>query len=261
MNITSYLTKCILKHTPVSFSKYGDGEYYCSLGTIRHNCDYDSCTNNLQTEIKKSIKYMVEECDNSYIGLWHDTKNMDYWESLTTKAIRWAEYHTIIIDIKDMKREDSALEDKINLLKSIKNSSLKKIIVCNPLLVRATTLLNIQHMVQVPLRNWFDSHIDEIIQHISQVVDNQQFILITCCGMGAKVIISELSKKFPNGIFLDFGSALDLICTKRDSRGRDYSYDTLVEVLRDLLPEDWEDEKYNEVFEHAKVNMGVHLPN
>jgi hypothetical protein len=259
MNITAYLANCVSNKIPVSFSKYGDGEYYCATGKIAHNCDFDTCTNKLQIELKKSFKYMVDECENSYIGLWHDTKNMEYWQGLVNKKINWADYHTIIIDIKDMKRHDNNLDDKLRLFTSIKQSSLKKLIVCNPLLVRATKLLNIENMFQVPLRNWFDSHLDELIQNISSVIGEEQFILITCCGMGAKVIISELTKKFPNGIYLDFGSALDLLCTKRDSRGRDYSYDEIVTVFKELLPDDWEDEKYNEIFEYAKIHMGVHL--
>jgi len=261
MNITSYLTECVINKIPVSFSKYGDGEYYCVQGTLAHNCDFDNCTPILQCELKKSFQYMVEDCSNSYIGLWHDNQNIIFWESIVSKPIQWADYHSIIIDVKDMKKTDDILEQKIELFKAIKNSTLKKIIVCNPLLERAKNFLNIDHVIHIPLRNWFDNYINEVIQNIINVVDNQQFILITSCGMGAKVIISELSKKFPNGIYLDFGSALDLLCTKRDSRGRDYSYEELVEEVKDMLPDDWEDGKYNELFQYAKVNMGVHLQN
>ena len=38
---------------------------------------------------------------------------------------------------------------------------------------------------------------------------------MTSCGQSAKVLIAELHKTYPNGIYLDVGSGLDCICTKR----------------------------------------------
>lgn len=263
MNITTYLTDCIINKIPVSFSKYGDGEYYCASGSISmtHNCDLDIFTNKLQSEIINSIKFMVNERENSFIGLWKNDVNKSYWESLVINSIRWADYQTIIIHHDDVKNNDDNLRNKLNLYKTIKYSTLKKIIICNPLLIRSEKLLNIDHMVHIPLRNWFDNHLDDVLNKTSSYITlDEPFILITCCGMGAKVIISEMSKKFPNGIYLDFGSAIDLICTKRNSRGWDYTYEEMKPFFNELLPDDWEDEKYNEIFELAKVNMGLHLP-
>jgi hypothetical protein len=77
--------------------------------------------------------------------------------------------------------------------------------------------------------------------------------------MNAKVLICELYKAYPAGIYLDFGSALDLICTKRDSRGREYTYDYLSLLLQELLPSDWESEKWNGIYEQARYKMGVHM--
>jgi len=89
--------------------------------------------------------------------------------------------------------------------------------------------------------------------------DSRQPLVITCCGMNAKVMICELYKEYPNGIFLDFGSGLDRLCTKRESRGFTYSYDYLTNLLKDVLPDDWESENYNIIYEQAKYKMGLHL--
>lgn len=263
MDITSYLTECVNKKIPVSFSKYGDGEYCCVKGSPYCNADMDFYTEKLQIALKKSFTYMVDECNNSFIGLWHDKDLMNFWENLVNSPVHWAQYHSIIIDIDDMKNQNDSLKHKISLYKSIKESKLKKIIICNPLLIRAKGLLNIDHMVNVHLCGWFDTLFDKVIGEVQDIIsenNDEQFILITACGMSAKVIISELSKKYPNGIYLDFGSALDFICTKRDSRGRGYNYEDIVDTLKDILPENWEDDKYNEVYELAKSHLGVHLP-
>ena len=77
--------------------------------------------------------------------------------------------------------------------------------------------------------------------------------------MSAKVLICELYKIFPKGIYLDFGSAIDLICCKKDSRGVEYDYNYIHEFLNELLPEEWDNEKYNFIYEKAKKNIGIHL--
>lgn len=260
MDITKHITSCVLTNTPVSFSKYGDGEYLCMHGSKSQNCDNDRYTDKLRHFLIYSLKYVTEETNNSFIGLWPNEETKEYYQSLVSKPIKWADYHTIIITNEDIKENTEALRNKIELYKSIKNSPLKKIIICNKFLVRAEKLLNLTGTIHIPLCNWFDDHIESLIGNLTDnVLNHEPFILITCCGMSAKVIISEVSKRFPHGIFLDFGSALDLICTKHDSRGWEYKYEDLVRVFKDLLPDDWENEIYNNIFESAKLYTGVHL--
>jgi hypothetical protein len=261
MDITKHITSCVLTKTPVSFSKYGDGEYSCIRGSNSQNCDNDRYTDKLSQFLSNSLKYVTGETDNSFIGLWPDAKIKEYYQSLVSKPIKWADYHTIIITNEDIKENTDKLRNKIELYKTIKQSPLKKIIISNELLIRAKTLLNLTQVIHVPFCNWFDNQFEELINILTcTILNHEPFILITCCGMSAKAIIGVISKHFPHGIFLDFGSALDLICTKHDSRGWDYKYDDLVHVFKDLLPDDWEHEKYNNIFEKAKIMTGIHLP-
>jgi hypothetical protein len=80
--------------------------------------------------------------------------------------------------------------------------------------------------------------------------------------MGSKVLICELVKLFPHGIFLDVGSALDLLCTKKDSRGREYSYNTILKEFKnhDMIPDNWDDSTYDDIYKVASRSLGVHLP-
>lgn len=253
MDITSHIIECIENSKPVSFLKYGDGEFNCMCRYYGSNCDGDNYTDKLSNGLIKSFKFLVENTNNSYIGLWHTDNVKYYCESLVTKPVNWCKYHTIIFD-----KNNDIMKSK--LYNTIKHSTRKKIILCNNHLIKSVKLLNLDHIVLVSLNNWFDNNFENIFNQISNLItEDNNHILITCAGMGSKVIITELIKKFPNGIYLDFGSALDTICTKRDTRGRSYGYEYYVNMLKDCLPDDWEDDQYNVIYESARKNLGKHL--
>lgn len=258
MEITEYLTECVKKDIPVSFSKYGDGEFYCAFQRYTdRNCDGDMFTDSLSNALKTSFQYMSKNSDNAYFGLWHNLQNKSYWEGLTTAQVKWAKYHSILLE--GTNRADD--QTKVELWKAVKQSRRKKIIIGNPLLVRAKELLNADYIIHVPFNSWFNTHFNKLLEIIKKIMEEEKedFIIITCCGMSAKVLICELFKAFPRVIYLDFGSALDLICTKKDSRGFPFTYEQAKEWLHELIPETWEDDKYNTLFEEAKHKMGIHL--
>ena len=238
MEITNYITQCVKDNKSVIFLKFGDGEYSCAFNNYGANCDNDIYTPKLSVNIKKSFKYIVENTDNTYIGMWHDNRNTKQWEGLVNKKVNWVNYHAIIIDNKNT-------IDKLELYKAIKSSKSKKIIVCNELLIKSKYLFDADHIVIVPFNNWFDDHFNEIFNQIVKLIGNDDnHIVITCCGMSAKVLIPTLREKFTNGIYLDFGSALDFICTKKDSRGREYDYAYIENLLSELLPDNWNDPNF-----------------
>jgi len=260
MDITEYLTDCVNNNIPVSFSKYGDGEYSAMFQPYGCNCDRDPFTYKLSTSLKESFKYIVENDVNAYIGLWHDHSNKIVLEQFVNKPVKWAKYHTLILDkVNDDK--------KAILYKTIKESKLKKIIICNRLLIKSKLLLNIDECIFVPFNNWFDESFYNVLQKTKDAIGTEDgnHIVITCAGMSSKVLICELIKSFPNGIYLDFGSAMDLLCTKRDSRGdnnfSEDNYKYLKDLLKDCLPENWEHEMYNDIYMEAKHQLGLHLPN
>lgn len=260
MEITNYLTECIINKKPVSFSKYGDGEYGCCTNINEGaNCDNDRMTLKLKNGLIESFKYIVNETDNGFIGLWHDHNNINFWKSIVNKDIKFAKYHTILNFFWKESVEETY--NKVRLLKSIKKSNLKKIIVCNELLIKSTILLNIDMMIPVPLNNWFDTQLESMIETFKKYIkEDEQCIIITCCGMGAKVLIAKLHKLFPNNIYLDFGSALDEICTKTNTRDEFNHYDGYLKIYKDLIPDNWNDSKYDYIYNIARKNLGTHLP-
>jgi hypothetical protein len=254
MEITSLIIESITNNTPISFLKYGDGEYGCATGVKGCNIDNDNYTEDKKQALIESFKYLINNGENIYIGAWHDLNFASFWESLVDKPINWAKYHTLLID------NENVIE-KINLYKTIKYSNLKKIYICNPLLIKAQSLLNINYMIYVDYNNWFDSELSNLIEKLKEIINPlEQYIIMTSAGMGSKVVISELYKLYPNNIYLDFGSANDKICTKRTSRGWEPLYDVLMYYLKEILPEDWDDVKYRGIYDEAQKKLGVYLP-
>ena len=110
-------------------------------------------------------------------------------------------------------------------------------------MIKAQKLLDIDYMIFIPFNNWFDNYFENILNNISKLItdnNNEPHIILTACGMSAKVLIYELSKIYDNSLYFDIGSALDFLCTKEDSRGYKnlYSYEYLLDIFKELLSSD-----------------------
>jgi hypothetical protein len=196
---------------------------------------------------------MIDHAPNTYVGIWHDGNHIDFWKTYVKKPIRVAKYHTVIMD-HDHRNE------KIELLKTIKKSSLKKMYICNPLMVRAKILLNIDHMVHVPFNNWVDTQFDEVLNSVKSIINpEEQYIILTSAGMGAKILVGELTKLFPKNIYIDIGSGIDKICTKKTSRYWQPSYEEFMNELRDIIPSEWESPEYDYIFNDAQNKIGLNI--
>lgn len=163
--------------------------------------------------------------------------------------IKWVNYHTVIIDKNN-------ILDKIELYKSIKESKLKKIYIHNYLLTKVDILLKIDKSIIIDIRNWYKRK-EELKEEIKREI-TEKSIIMTSAGIGSKILIQELKELYPENIYIDIGSALDLICTKRDSRGKN-EYENHRKIFEPILPPDWEHPKYNYIYEEAKYKLGIHL--
>ncbi len=265
--ISEHLIKCIEEKNPVIFCKFGDGEYYCMSKytkdiSMERNCDNDNYTKNLSDSLISSFNY-ISKVNNAWIGRWHLWRNdgaSDYFQNLSNHKVNWAPYHTFIFDNKDFESNEY-FSKKIKIYNSIKKSKLKKIYICNKLLIKSKSLLDIDYLVHVPLNNWFDNEFDKIFLEIKTLIGDEKCIILTSCGMSSKVLIAELHKFNPQCLFFDLGSAIDLICTKRNSRGN-IEYTTIYDKFSKYfdLPDDWNDSKYEPIYKEAYNNLGIHLP-
>lgn len=252
--MTELITDLIKKDSPFIFVKFGDGEFESASGCSGSNCDNDPYTLKLRNGILEAVSYY--SClNNAYCGRWYADRIASYFNSIASGKINWVNYHTCIVDTTSF---DNNL--KLELFKAIKNSTRTKIIVGNELLVRAKPLLGINEHIIIPYRNWIENDFDNVVNKITSLCSyDDRPMVLTCAGMGSKILIMELHRLFPNGIFIDIGSGLDYLCTKKCSRGNVYSYEKLESYFSDILPLNWNDDCFNYIYEAAKHNIGIHL--
>jgi hypothetical protein len=115
-------------------------------------------------------------------------------------------------------------------------------------------------MVHVPFNNWVDTQFDTILNEIKSYINpDEQYIVLTSAGMGAKILIGELTKLFPKNIFIDIGSGLDKVCTKKTSRGWEPTYEDFMNLLSGIIPSGWDSIEYEYIFNEAQTKVGVHI--
>jgi len=253
--MTELITDYIKNDKPFVFLKLGDGEYNACHKMNGTNCDGDPYTDKLQTGIIQTIQYFSLQ-DSVFFGKWHMNHISAYFDSIAKKQLNWIDYHTFIMNPTTFDNDH-----KLQLIKSIKESKRPKILISNELLVKANYLLNVDTHIKVPYRNWVDNHFQEILNTVIESLQNiDNPLIITCAGMGSKILVMEIYKRFPNGMFIDIGSGLDYLCTKKCSRGWSYSYNTLETYFEDILPPNWNDPQFEPIYKLAQDNIGIHLP-
>jgi hypothetical protein len=248
MNSTEILTNLIQKDESFVFIKYGDGEVAASQFEAGGNCDGTVYTQKLGEAIAKSIHVYS---GGKNIHLASMSKPMEeYWEKLIDYKPIWSIYQTINID-------NFESPDKANLYKAIKTTNRRKIFIGNFFMLKVIKLLNIDVFIPVDAKNWFDTSYEFTLRHVeSQIFNDSNTMIITSAGMGAKPLLADLYKKYPNAIYIDAGSAFDLICTKRHSRAYHPQYNILRLYLNDVIPSDWEDSKWDYLNALAKHFLG-----
>jgi len=276
--IATHLAECIRTNQPASFAKFGDGEIICVYGTLtrmlqincqppalppvgRMNCDHDNYyVPEKAVGLVHAIQYMTNDTSSSFCGLWDNAqKHAAFWQQFVKSPIRWANYHSIIIEKEDLVAQNDVLKDKIELYRTIQQSTRTKIVICNRLLAKAELLLKADYMHYVPTSNWFaeiHNYIKTITEYLKEKGDEYP-IIMTMAGMGAKVILYELMKVYPKAVCIDIGSGLDILCTKRRSRDNGTYYEDMRSAFAPILPMTWDDEKYNDLYEQAKQVIGI----
>ena len=211
----SFFIECIKTNQSFVFAKYGDGEYNAAVQLPGGNCDGTPYTQQLGEGVKDSFRYIVQH-PNVYIGQWDDFNGVDkYFQSLVETPVQWVNYNIFIF-----KSKQQFYEQQLAFYRAIRQSERQKIYVCNPGMVeRSKALLNLDTNIAVDPVNWFESNYADVLSRtVAAVKDPNNVMILTSAGMGAKVLISDLHKLYPNATIVDIGSALDLMCSGRRSR-------------------------------------------
>lgn len=240
------------------FIKYGDGEVECmkvsdsvEIGSYGQNCDNDVYFPELSNELKEAFYYFVENAiqDNIHIGKWHYQGESDYLSKLyyekkdksINKLIPFTNYHLVMNDKGGLSNLNM-----YQFVKCIKESDKYiKIVVSNPMNTLLKDLFCANYFIETPEKCLY-LKINEIMENIYKIVDNyinkdnknKKILLLTSCGLSAKVLIYRLCKKYGVHISaIDLGSSFDLLCKKRVTRSYqiEYSYDDIYQYYHTLM--------------------------
>jgi hypothetical protein len=198
----------IINNKPFTYAKYGDGEYLASINRKGMNCDHTPYTAKLSNAVIQSYTYLAS-LDNSYIGRWFDDSIVyKYFENIIKP--NWADYCAFIFGTKEQ------FENKLPLLKTIRNATQQKIYICNDTNSAIAQLFKIDNTVIVHPSNWFETDYDLILQKTRDaIIYPDSIIILTSAGMGAKPLLADLRKLYSNAILIDIGSGFDLFVYKK----------------------------------------------
>jgi len=234
-NSTYELTELVRTNTPCVFLKYGDGESEAAVSfldkTYRNgNCDGTPYTEKLGKMIIDSLKVFKDK-PNVYLGGHIE----EIWEDIIGFPLQWCVYNSIIVkDIENM--------ETLSFYKALKENPRKKLYIGNAQMGKACRVLGAYKHIQIDAINWFEESFEETLEAVKKEVENDsQTMILTSAGMGAKPLVGELYKLFPKAIFLDLGSALDLLCTGKITRDHHTNYQDIKNYFQELLPGDWEE--------------------
>ena len=255
---TRLLAEKIERDEPVVFVKLGDGETSCVRGEPGANCDGDPYAPALAAGLADAVRHLAAS-PGVYFGAWHSSGTTAVWEHLTrTSNMRWLHYHSAMPDAEALRASHL-----LRFLTAIRDSKRTKILVGNALLAKAVPLLRLAAHIVVPQGGWFAAHYDRIFAAVTKgaaASTERGVLVLTCCGLGAKVLIGDLHRQFPQGVFIDIGSGLDFLCTQKDSRGAPYTYGDLERYFKSILPPGWHDAGYQSLYRDAAASFGRHLP-
>lgn len=249
------LIQLLKENSHILFMKYGDGEVECMKVSDKEsesygqNCDADVYYPELSMDLKSAFLYFVDNSlkkdTNIHIGKWHFNNEIDYLSSYyfnnrypnIQTLIPFTNYHLVMNDKKGLTNNDMYL-----FVKTLKeNNNYLKIVISNPQNILLQSLFSSQYFVNTPDKCLYLS-IDKIYDNIDTIINNEEnkkIMLITSCGLSAKVIIYHFFKKYGTQInAIDIGSSFDLLCKKRITRSYqiEYSYDDIYNYYKDLIP-------------------------
>ena len=242
---TEFITEAIKNNQVVRFAKFGDGEYACCLGEQGQNCDGDIYFPELSRALKEAF-LILAQTPNTYLGEWREQVPHDFYANLfSTRTgknpmmISWVDYHLLLRsshqhDVEDFQRAHE--KHMYNFVEAIRNSTRKKIYVCNQQNARLCQVFNAEH-VEIPENCWVLKY-KEVFEQIIRLCTPDTIVLFSG-GLCSKVAIADLARHAPTVTCLDVGSSFDCLARGTQSRSYQFNYFEEINYYSGLLPENW----------------------
>ncbi len=237
------------KGNRIIFTKYGDGEHRCMNDEPGRNCDGDSHTPQLARELRISF-VNLSDTPNTFLGRWHYADGVSYFLGLyydhlvkNNKELvppPFVHYHTFY--------NDHVFHDNQNLfnfVKAIQETKKHKIVITNNLNHNHTKIFKSDTYVEIPSNSWYAAGLYPRLYHyVANILNNHpDAVILISGGLASKVLISDLSLKYPQASFIDLGSGFDILSQHRYTRSERLEYNNTFENQRkyyaELLPADY----------------------
>ena len=222
------LTNNLHTKTPFIFTKFGDGEIACMNGEVGHNCDRHPYSENLGVHLIDSFLYLTSE-DYCYIAKWVDDEYKDILRNKwPVEFDNWVEYDTML-------HVEGQLDGYIKgFMSRLKSDVRIKVFVGPERLSGVNKLLDIDYHIIIPTINAY-SVCDKAYNMMESLAKNHpDVIFIFSSGMMAKVLISDIHKKYKKCTFIDMGSSFDPIFVGK-TRLKQCEREELINFYKEML--------------------------
>lgn len=232
--ITELITNNIIQDIPISFTKFGDGEYLCMTTLHGKNSDHDQYHPELAQKLKEALPYLFNHPTcyiGKWTGYWGNACVADYYESLGGYNAKYGHYHTLYND-----EEFNKNYNLLDFVKAMQSCQRKKILFTNKNNEPLTRLFRTNIFVEIPMSNWSYNYVEYLSKVIPHLEKN--CLLIVGAGMCSKVLAHDLLRMDDSISYIDIGSGFDMLCGN-NSRGWSHSRESELEYYKSVLPEDW----------------------
>ncbi len=192
---------------PITFSRFGDGEWSALIGTVGENCDGHQYSKQLQKGLRTALlgapKYEVGMQAYALKCMGRDIVKFIKQENLN---LHW--WQADLFHDANLRGE---LYPFIKLLQSTTN------IVIGPSYLRDLDLFPQKDFIQIPQKNCFEDY-DRILTECKTLAkrEKKSVIFLFSASMASNVLIDELYKEFGSlHSFLDVGALWDIYLGKK----------------------------------------------
>jgi len=216
--------------TNFSFTKVGDGEMMCIRGDNGANCDGQSYSKELGSELLEAYRYLAQNKDVSLAGQSDPRWRLIDVERKVFEGIKTC-FNFVTYDIL-LNRLGEDTEKRLSFYKTIKNSKRKKIFLGNNRLIPVNKMLNTDGFIEIPSQNAF-KEIGPILNNLKSIIEDNCIVLFSA-GLISKVLMSKILDMNHNITCIDTGSAFDPLFIGQ-TRTEQCSIEELKELYKDLL--------------------------
>jgi len=250
-NKLSEIVNNLKENKRIIFTKFGDGEFLCMSNHNGRNCDGDTYTSELGSNLIKSFNELcyLSKTDNVYIGRWGNNNIIEYYIKIFYKYLKnnnydlmnipYVDYHTCYNSYYNFDKKDL-----YNFVETIQQSNKFKIVISNEYNIKLSKIFKSNTFVRIPSNSWYANNLyNQLYEAVdNKLNDNNDGIVIIAGGLGSKVLINDLCKKYKNASFIDIGSGFDLLATRKLTRmnGNDEcSYNGEYNYYKNLLSDEF----------------------